>query len=359
MIKNSKHQKPNTREVPNTKFQSDRARRCLSFGAWCLLGVWCLVFGVSPAFAQKLFVERPDSAAAEVDKMYVRGLQSLARSQTAQGNWSDSAYGAEPAVVSLATLAFLAHGDDPNRGPYAKPIRAGLKFLLDRQDAKTGYIGNSMYNHGFATLGLAEAYGMVDDERLGPALEKAVALILQAQKKNTLGGWRYSPESTDADTTVSGAQMVALFAARNAGIAVPEDAIQKALDFFLAHRAPNGGFGYASAADPNAARTAIGCTILALAKEKDLKAFQDAVAFLKTAPMDPSHPQYYLYYASQAFFHASSAEWQGWNRKNIKALGVAQNADGSWSGQYGATFGTATSLLSLALNYRYLPIYER
>jgi len=199
----------------------------------------------------------------------------------------------------------------------------------------------------------------VDEERLGPALEKAVALILQAQKKDTMGAWRYTPEGTDADTTVSGAQMVALFTARNAGIAVPEDAIKKGLDFFLAHRAPNGGFGYASATDPNAARTAIGCTILALAKEKDLKAFQDAVMYLKTAPVDPSHPQYYLYYASQAFFHASQAEWQGWNRKNIKTLGVAQNADGGWSGQYGATFGTATSLLSLALNYRYLPIYER
>jgi len=34
---------------------------------------------------------------------------------------------------------------------------------------------------------------------------------------NTFGAWRYSPESKDADTTVSGAQMVALFAARNAG----------------------------------------------------------------------------------------------------------------------------------------------
>ncbi len=345
--------------ISNAKLQIRSARQHLMFGTWCLFGVWCLVFGVSTSFAQKLFVEKPDSAAAEVDKMYVRGLQFLARSQTAQGNWTDGTYGGEPAVVSLATLAFLAHGDDPNRGPYAKPIRAGLKFLLDRQDAKTGYIGNSMYNHGFATLGLAEAYGMVDDERLGPALEKAVALILQAQKKNTMGGWRYSPESTDADTTVSGAQMVALFAARNSGVAVPEDAIKKGLDFFLARRAPNGGFGYSTAADPNAARTAIGCTILALAKEKDLKAFQDAVAFLKTAPMDPSHPQYYLYYASQAFFHASSAEWQAWNRKNIKTLAVAQNADGSWSGQYGATFGTATSLLSLALNYRYLPIYER
>jgi hypothetical protein len=66
-----------------------------------------------------------------------------------------------------------------------------------------------------------------------------------------------------------------------------------------------------------------------------------------------------LYYASQAFFHASPEAWQEWNRKNIKTLESAQNPDGSWEGQFGPTFSTAASLLSLALNYRYLPIYER
>jgi hypothetical protein len=90
-----------------------------------------------------------------------------------------------------------------------------------------------MYNHGFATLALAEAYGMVDEPRLGPALESAVRLIVASQSKNAFGAWRYSPTSQDADTTVSGAQMVALFAARNAGIGVPEEAIQKGLRFYL------------------------------------------------------------------------------------------------------------------------------
>ena len=70
-------------------------------------------------------------------------------------------------------------------------------------------------------------------EFAGPALEQAVKLIINSQSRNPFGAWRYSPEATDADTTVSGAQMVALFAARNAGIAVSEDAIQKGLKFFL------------------------------------------------------------------------------------------------------------------------------
>lgn len=312
-----------------------------------------------PARAQELFMERSDIVAADVDRIYVRGLQYLLRTQSKDGTWPDTSYGKEPAVVGLAVVSMLAHGDDPNFGAYSQPIRLGLEFILSQVTKKTGYIGRSMYNHGFGTLALAEAYGAVDDPRLGPALQQAVRLILNSQANNAFGGWRYSPESTDADTTVSGAQVVALFAARNAGIAVPEEAIQKALKFFASCQTPEGGFGYTSASSPNAARTAIGCLVLALAKEKNSAGFKAAFDYLQKAPADFSYQQYFLYYGSQAFFHASPQAWQAWNRKNIKTLAASQNADGSWEGQFGQTFATAASLLSLALNYRYLPIYER
>jgi squalene cyclase len=323
-----------------------------------LTAVW-LAVGLGPAAGQELFSERSDMAGAEVDRIYVKGLQYLGKTQVADGSWGDSSYGKEPAVVGLSVVSMLAHGDDPNFGPYSQPIRRGLDFILKQMNKKTGYIGRSMYNHGFSTLALAEAYGAVEDPQLGPALQQAVRLILSSQASNPSGAWRYSPESTDADTTVSGAQMVALFAARNAGIGVPEEAIQKGLKFFLSCQTPDGGFGYTSPSSPNSARTAIGCLVLALAKEKSSRSFKSAFAFLQKAPADFSYQQYFLYYGSQAFFHASPQAWQTWNRNNIKTLGASQNADGSWDGQFGQTFSTAASLLSLALNYRYLPIYER
>jgi hypothetical protein len=328
----------------------------IRWSCWLLAA---LLFSTGTVPAQELFQESSDIAPLEVDRMYVRGLQYLSRSQGPDGSWSDSSYGKEPAVVGLAVVAMLAHGDDPNYGPYSLPIRRGLDFILKQMNKKTGYIGRSMYNHGFATLALAEAYGAVDDPQLGPALQQAVRLILNSQASNPFGAWRYSPESTDADTTVSGAQLVALFAARNAGIAVPEEAIQKGLKFFATCQTPDGGYGYTSASSPNGARTAIGCLVLALAKEKTSKSFKMAFEFLQKAPADFSYQQYFLYYGSQAFFHASPQAWQNWNRKNIKTLGSSQTADGAWEGQFGQTFATAASLLSLALNYRYLPIYER
>jgi hypothetical protein len=311
------------------------------------------------ATAQRLYSGSAGLVAGEVDKMYLRGLQYLARTQTAEGNWPDESPSTEAAITSLAIVSLLAHGDDPNFGPYSVTIHHGLEFILKRADAATGYIGPTMYNHGFSTLALAEAYGAVDDPRLGPALQKAVRLIVTAQEENNLHAWRYAPDAKDADTTVSGAQMVALFAARNAGIPVPEKVIQNGLKFFRSCQTAEGGFGYISPTAPNATRTAIGCVVLALAKEKESPAFKEAFAFLRTTRPDAQYPHYYLYYVSQAYFHGSPELWQNWNLQNIATLRERQNPEGNWDGQLGPTFATAGSLLSLALNYRYLPIYER
>ncbi|MBT5704695.1 terpene cyclase/mutase family protein [bacterium] len=324
-------------------------------GFFLFLGL--LLSGTS--HAQELFTESIDLAATEVDRVYVKGLAYLNRNQAEDGTWPDRPYGSEPGVVGLAVVSMLAHGDDPNNGPFSLAINRGLNFILDNQNLKTGYIGRTMYNHGFATLALAEAYGSVENDRIGIALTKAIQLITDSQARNPKGAWRYSPESKDADTTVSGAQMVALFAARNAGIGVPEEAIQKGLKFFEQCQTGEGGYGYTSAAGPNGPRTAIAALVLALAKEKDSDSFQSAFTYLQRAPRSNSYYQYFLYYASQAFFHAGPKYWNEWNHKNILELSKSQNGDGSWDGQFGSTFCTAASLLSLALNYRYLPIYER
>lgn len=309
--------------------------------------------------AQQLYTGSASLVAEEVDRMYVKAMQFLVRTQSPQGNWPDEPRGDEPALNALAVVSLLAHGDDPNFGPYSQTIRRGLDFILKSMDPKTGYIGTSMYNHGFSTLALAESYGAVDDPRLGPALQKAVALIVNAQKVNSHHAWRYSPDSVDADTTVTGAQMVALLAARNAGMAVPEETIQNGIKFFLSCQTPDGGIGYTQPAAPNATRTAIACVVMALAKEKNSTAFKNAFAFFRETPPDRQYPQYFLYYASQAYFHGSAELWQSWNRTNIKELRASQSPDGNWEGQFGSTFATAGSLLSMALNYRYLPIYER
>lgn len=321
-----------------------------------------LLAGLLTGFAatgQQLYIPEAPNLPETVEHMYTQGLHYLVSAQTPEGTWAENRYGQEPGVVGLAVVCMLAHGDNPNWGPWSTAIRQGLEFILSQQNPENGYIGATMYNHGFATLALAESYGEFDDDRLGPALQKAVRLILNAQKVNPEGAWRYSPESKDADTTVTGCELVALFAARNAGIAVPERAIDQGLAFMKKCQADSGGLGYTSSSAPNAARTAIGCLVWKLARQQNSPEFRKAFEFLKEQQPQTQYYHYYLYYASQAYFHASPQDWMAWNRANIQQLKATQSPDGSWDGQFGKTFSTSASLLSLALNYRYLPIYER
>lgn len=296
----------------------------------------------------------------EVERAYVRGIDFLAKSQNGQGTWDDGQN--QVAICSLAVLAMLAHGEDPNTGPYAANIRKGLSYILTQVNKTNGYIGNSMYNHGFSTLALAEAYGMVDDDRLGPALKQAVDLSLASQKVNPQGAWRYNPEASDADTTVSGAVLVSLFAARNAGLEVPDEAVEKALKFYLSTQDQDGGIGYTAPGGSSPPRNAIGTLVLALAKRKATSPFKRAFDRLhqdRDGEGGGGQQYYFNYYAAQAYFQGDFNAWREWNTSNYKQLLGVQDRSGGWQGNNGNTFATATALLSIAVNFRFLPIYER
>ena len=261
----------------------------------------------------------------------------------------------------MAVLAFISRGDDPEFGTFSKSVKNAVQQILEKQNIETGYIGTSMYNHGFATLALAEYYGLSNDTAIGPALKKATNLIVSAQKTNPKGAWRYSPDSKDADTTVTGAQMVALFAARNAGIEVPDQAIAKGKKFLLECQDERGGFGYTGNSGANLPRTAIGSLILALDKDTNSDAFKNSIEYLRENARfgDQGHKFYSLYYTAQAMFRSTEKDWNKWNLENVRQLQAKQSENGSWNGNYGNTFATSAALLSMALNYRYLPIYER
>jgi hypothetical protein len=69
--------------------------------------------------------------------------------------------------------------------------------------------------------------------------------------------------------------------------------------------------------------------------------------------------EYVRYYEAQALFQGDLESWEKWNRLLVRQLKEAQLPDGSIRGRFGPTISTSLSLLSLALNYRFLPIYER
>ena len=328
------------------------------------LALTATIISSNIANAQTPGRRKVDVVPTEVEISYKKGLKFLASQQAVDGSFSKSdqnRHSRHAGITGICVLAFLAHGEDAEFGPYAKNIKSGIDFIL-KQQGDNGYIGSSMYNHGFATLALAEAYGMIDDERLAKALKKSVALLTSAQDRNPKGAWRYNPKDTTADTTVAGCQLVALLAARNAGIPVPDKNIDKALAYMENCRASSGGYGYTSKSSPRSTLTAIGSLCLSLAKKKDDQAFDTITNYLVSRSTSGSHYYiyYHEYYMAQALFHANEEEWKKWNDKNTEVMTSAQAPDGGWSDQrLGRAGSTGFALLSMALNYRFLPIYEK
>jgi hypothetical protein len=331
--------------------------------------------GVASASAQPLNARIGEAVPRDVREMYDRGLQFLVKTQSETGDWRGGQQG--PGVTGLGLMAFLASGEDPNFGLYSNNVRRAVRSILSNQNGNTGYFGNSMYHHGFAMLALAEAYGAVDDRHvwpdgkrprtIGAALELSVRTAITSQKKNPLGAWRYSPEATDADTSVSGAVLVGLLAARNAGIEVPDDSIDRAITYYRSMTAASGQVAYSGGLggfDESLARISIGALVYSLARRKDLPQFKATVGYLAnklefTGRSGFGWIDYQRYYQAQALFQGDVEAWTKWNKLLIRELKAAQQADGSFPSQHGAATGTSFSLLALALNYRFLPIYER
>jgi hypothetical protein len=340
-----------------------------------LLALVFLTSVTAAANAQPPNARIGEAVPRDVREMYEKGMQYLAKTQSEAGDWPGGQQG--PGVTGMALMVFLASGEDPNFGMYSNNIRRAVRSIINGQDSHTGYLGNSMYHHGFGMLGLAEAYGAVDDRHLWPAgqkgksvgaaLELAVRAAITSQKKNPEGAWRYSPDGTDADTSVSGAVLVGLLAARNAGIEIPDESIDKAISYYTKMTATSGQVAYTGGIggfDESLARISIATLVYAVARRKDLKQYKATLGYLIdklefTGRSGFGWEDYQRYYQSQALFQGDVEAWKKWNKLLVRQLKSAQRPDGSFTGQHGDAVGTAFSLLALALNYRFLPIYER
>jgi hypothetical protein len=334
-----------------------------------------LLAATQRAQAQLSELRYGEAVPRDVREMYDRGLQYLANSQSEAGSWTGGEQG--PGVSGLGLMVFLASGEDPNFGQYSNHVRRAVRSIISGQDANTGFLGNSMYHHGFGMLGLAEAYGAVDERNLwsdksgkgqrsiGQALELAVRAAITSQKHNSFGAWRYSPSGNDADTSVSGSVLVGLLAARNAGIEVPDESIDKAINYYKSMTSNSGQVAYSGGLggfDESLARISIGTLVYAIARRKDLPQYKATLGYLKgkleQLPQG-GWVEYTRYYEAQALFQGDVDAWEKWNKLLVRQLKQLQAPDGSFRGQFGAPLSTSMSLLALALNYRFLPIYER
>lgn len=313
---------------------------------------------------------------AALDAHVTKGLVALARQQNADGSFGDGRFGRSVAITALGCIALMADGNLPGRGAYGEHVNRGLEFVLNNcsesgliaADASTG----PMYGHGFATLFLGEVYGMTAGggdtalaARVHGSLLKAVRLIQSTQ--NNQGGWRYNPVPYDADVSVTICQIMALRSARNAGLEVPKETIDRAVEYVRQCQSPDGGFRYQLESGGSAwPRSAAGIASLYYAGIYKDDAIERALNYLVNNATpgrgdgNRAHYFYGHYYAVQAMYLAGGERWAAWWPAIRGELMESQLESGTWEDpSVGDTYGTSMALIVLQMPKRYLPIFQK
>lgn len=303
-------------------------------------------------------------------------LRWLATKQLPNGAWGST--GEEQrhpvAMTGYVLLTFMAAGHLPGEGEFGKNVSAGTQYLLDNVRPEGTFTdrnnGQYMYGHGIASIALAEVYGQTKSPQMRPKLEKVIKLIIAAQNRE--GGWRYRPVASDADISVTVLQVVALRAAKNGGIDVPQKTIDDAVRYVKnCQHAPSGGFAYQPGRDPGYARTAAAIYSLQVCGLYDDPMVKKGSEYLiKNFQRNDQWFTYGNFYAAPAQYMIGGETWAKWYSqlkdvllKNGTALGGDRyywepKLDASHGG-VGPVFSTAVYTMILAMPYHYVPLYQR
>lgn len=305
------------------------------------------------------------------DRAIDRGLQYLVTTQNSDGSWSNPDGQFRMAGTSLGLMAFMVKGHFPGFGRYGASLDRAKDFLLEHDKrSPTGYAGG-MYEHGLYTLALSELWGMTadseDNRPIQVALERAVQVILRAQ--SPLGGWRYHarPDSGQ-DTSVTAMVFVSLASARQAGVLVPTETIDRVVGYLRDQvwNEKTGGFGYQGRDGTTIPCTGGGTYAAQLCGMRDTEWVQAAVRFLENSPKvfnekEIGHFFYAHYYAIQAMVQAGEERYATWYPKIRDALIALQRPDGSWEehGSKAYPHATPMAIIILGTPHRYIPIYQQ
>ena len=336
---------------------------------------------------------------ANTEAMIEKGLEWLKKNQNSDGSWAGQGNAYPTVMTGMAGLALMMEGSTAREGKYSEPISKAIEWYLKRSQSN-GLLGTPsnptessryIYGHGFGMLFLACAYGEEEDpttrKKLETLLQKAVEFSGKAQTKH--GGWGYVSSADgggfdEGSTTIT--QLQGLRAARNAGIKVPKEIIDKSTKYLRDCTTSAGGVVY-NYSGPNPAAggerppiTAAACACAFSSGNYNEKYAKMWIQYCKKAIWSNlrgggGHDEYQAYYFGQVCFVLGDDRygdlfpdekkdgWITWSKfKEIMwpYYASSQTSDGSWNGGYtGAPFATSIALTLLQLEKGTLPFYHR
>jgi hypothetical protein len=322
---------------------------------------------------------RGDEITPEQERAVDRGLSWLAEHQAADGSFRGQG-GRHAGVTALGAISMMEAGNLPGRGKYGDNVSRALRFVLNSAQESGLIVADDsqapMYGHGFATLFLGEIYGMTGDDSVKEKLQKAISLIERSQSNQpgNEGGWRYQPVPLDADISVTICQVMALRAARDAGIFVEPSVMDKAIKYVQRCQNPDGGFSYMArqggGEGSGFARSAAGVSSLYYAGHFQGNDLDRGLNYLRQYTPTKNTPAgsemmerdghffYGNYYSVQAMFLAGGDYWATWYPMIRDQLISRQSIAGSWAGEVTEDYCTSMALIILQMPNRYLPVFS-
>lgn len=351
----------------------------------------------------QLLAEGDWEVTADSERALQMGLDWMAATQGAEGNWSSNDVG----LVSMGALAFMAAGHAPGRCKYGMVVDRALHYVINSA-RPSGLLNVSnpqrdMYNHGLATFVLGQVHGMTTspDRRLNRALDQALKLITNTQCED--GGWDYraSRQSRGHDLSLAVMQAKALRSAVDSGLEVPPEVIHLAIRSVREHYAPANGKHSAAEAEQQQgpgqftySKGGGGGTIAMAAAgvvclqefgqyddwriDKNMEVISTAIKQLPPPKRDGNMPfdAYTLYYVGQALYQVGGSHWKE-NYPRLRDYLIASQLQdpshreqhGAWrdngaagggkvGGRPGELYGTSVACFILAIPNRFLPILQ-
>ena len=277
-------------------------------------------------------------------------------------------------VTGLATLALMGGGNTLRKGEHRMAVLRAVQWLMDRQDAKTGYVSPNMYEHALATIALCEAFGRSPDESVGMAARKAVDACVAAIAKD--GGWRYAPNPDESDVSVSSWFLQALKTAKLANIKFDYAVFNRGLTYLdqctdrggLADSTGGVGYQYNANLSYGAGSPALTCAGMVIRQFNGMGVNHPLLVrgaeLTKQRPpdWDKGKDFYYWYYATYAMHNMGGEPRLWWNGRIRDVLLDHQSKrghnTGSWNPEKvkwdgGRVYCTALGALCLEVYYRY------
>jgi hypothetical protein len=319
-------------------------------------------------------------------------FQAQCKTNTCSGRgepWCDAGQ------TGLALLAFLGAGyTHTTESKYKQTVKSGLRYLQDIQDGEGCFgsrTGHFTYNHCIAALAMAEAYGMTKSLVLKDTAQRGIDFLIKAQNPGL--GWRYSVQSGDNDTSVTGWAVMALKSAKVAELSVPSGSFEGAknwLDsvtdeqYYRTGYLQKGDSGARLQSQVGRFTSVESCTAISIMSRIFMGADRsDPLLRGQGDLLSQNLPRwspnggpggesridfYYWYYGTLAMFQLGGDYWKAWNESMKDAIVRNQNKDGdergswdpkgAWGRAGGRVYATSVNVLSLEIYYRYERVFK-